>query len=313
MATRAPLLLLFACALLLGPGFACSSSPKTSGADAGAGGGSGGAGIDAGSGSGGADAPAGADRGTGGAVDSGSGGADVPGVADVPQAVNDAGGGDAPPSMLPPGVPAGYRLLLDESFASPGSLMAILAGNPQDWTHGTEDGGYLQYGGVGYLPEGNFTSFALVRAMRFGSFVLEVELMQRSRLTGTPVDVSVVFGIKSETELYFAHIAQGHTDRFHNIVIVNNAPRRSITQTDNGGITWGTQWRKVRLVRNVATGNIAVYWEGNLTTPILTATDTTFTDGYIGFGTHEDSGRIRNLKVWGESATAQPAPATFFQ
>jgi hypothetical protein len=227
-----------------------------------------------------------------------------PGVFDTPGSPTDVSSGDVPGVVLPPGVPAGYKLLLDESFASAGSTMAILAGNPPDWTHSDQDGGYLQYGGVGYAPPNppvpdDFTSFALLRAMKFGSFVLEVELMQRSQLTGVPVDMCIVFGIKSEIELYFAHMAQGHTDRFHNIVIINNAPRRSITKTDNGGVRWGTnQWHKVRLVRDVATGNIAVYMDGDLAAPILTATDTTFTDGYVGFGTHEDSGRIRNLKIW---------------
>ncbi|HET6284117.1 MAG TPA: hypothetical protein VFH73_24380 [Polyangia bacterium] len=318
MAMRAPLL--FVSALLLGQGFACSSSPGPPGRDAGSGGGSGGTTPDAGSGSGGSDAPSGADRGTGGAVDSGSGGMDTPGAVDVPaQTMNDGSGSETPGAMLPPGVPAGYKLLLDESFASAGSVTAILAGNPADWTHSDQEGGFLQYGGVGYAPPNppvpdDFTSFALLRAMKFGSFVLEVEFMQTSRLTGVPVDMSIVFGIKSETELYFAHIAQGHTERFHNIVIINKAPRRSITKTDNGGVRWGiNQWHKVRLVRDVATGDIAVYMDGALTTPILTATDTTFSDGYIGFGTHEDSGRIRNLKVWGASATAEPAPATFFR
>ena len=320
MATRAPWLL-FVGALLLGPGLACGSSSGVPGRDAGSGGGSGGSTIDAGSGSGGADVPAGADRGgaSGATIDSGSGGADVPAAVDLAAEAGGSGGsGDAPVTMLPPGVPAGYKLLLDESFAGAGSLAAILAGNPADWTHADQDGGYLQYGGVGYAPPNppvpdDFTSFALLRAMKFGSFVLDVEFMQTSRLTGVPVDMSIVFGIKGEIELYFAHIAQGHTDRFHNIVIINKAPRRSITKTDNGGVRWGTQWHKVRLVRDVATGDIAVYMDGALTTPILTATDTTFTDGYVGFGTHEDSGRLRNLKIWGPSATAEPAPANFFR
>src|SRR5205085_2633550 len=87
-----------------------------------------------------------------------------------------------PDATLPPGIPDGYKLLLDQSFASASSLAAILAGNPADWTHGTDGGGYLQYGGVGYAPPTPpgpevFTSFALVSAMKFGSFVLEVELM----------------------------------------------------------------------------------------------------------------------------------------
>jgi hypothetical protein len=65
-------------------------------------------------------------------------------------------------------------------------------------------------------------------------------------------------------------------------------------------------------VRDAASGNIAVYMDGNLTAPILTASDTTFQEGYVGFATHQDSGRIRNLKVWGASATPVPAPADFF-
>ena len=156
-------------------------------------------------------------------------------------------------------------------------------------------------------------SFALVSAMKFGSFVLEVELMQRNPQVAPQVDMCIVFGIGSETQYYQAHIAQGHTDRWHNIHIINNAPRRPITLTDNGGITWGMNlWHKFRVVRDVTTGNIQVFMDGNLTTPILTASDTTFNEGYVGFGTHQDSGRIRNLKVWGLAATAAPAPANFF-
>jgi hypothetical protein len=164
------------------------------------------------------------------------------------------------------------------------------------------------------IPE-SFTSFALVSAMRFGSFVLEVELMQRNPQQGIPQrDMCIVFGIKSETEYYYAHIAEGHTDRWHNVHIIDNAPRRPITKADNGGILWGVnQWHKLRVVRDVVTGDIAVYMDGDLTAPILTATDTTFVEGYVGFATHQDSGRIRNLKVWAASAIAQPAPITFFR
>jgi len=174
--------------------------------------------------------------------------------------------------MLPAGVPAGYKLLLDQPFAAADSLAAILAGNPADWSHGEENGGFLQYGGVGYTPPNppipeSFTSFALVSAMRFSSFVLEVELMQRNPTQNIPQrDLCIVFGIKSETEYYYAHIAEGHTDRWHNIHIIDNAPRRPITLTDNGGIRWGVnQWHKFRVVRDVATGNIAVYMDGDLT------------------------------------------------
>ncbi len=221
---------------------------------------------------------------------------------------------------LPAGIPGDYRLLFDESFAEAGSLDLILAGNPEDWSHSDEGGGFLQFGGVGYTPPNppipeSFTSFALVSGIRFGSFVLEVELMQRNPDQDIPQrDMCIVFDIQSETEYYYAHIAQGHTDRWHNIHIIDNAPRRPITLTDNGGIDWGLdEWHKLRVVRDAMSGAIAVYMDDDLTIPILTASDTTFQEGYVGFATHQDSGRIRNLKVWGASAVEQPAPSTFFE
>jgi hypothetical protein len=66
-------------------------------------------------------------------------------------------------------------------------------------------------------------------------------------------------------------------------------------------------------VRDVMSGTIEVYMDDDLSAPILTADDTTFQAGYVGFATHQDSGRVRNLKVWGESAIEEGAPATFFE
>jgi hypothetical protein len=332
MAKRAPWLLVGS--LLVVQTYACSSTSEPiapqgasggsgstgSGASTGSGGIGGSGGVssntDANPGSGGtAGARSGGDAGTGGSFDAGPIGAPDAAM----DAISDAIRADTPEPMLPPGVPAGYKLLLDQSFASAGSLASILAGNPADWTHGDEGGGFLQFGGVGYVPPNppipeSFTSFALVSALKFGSFMLEVELMQRNPDLAIPQrDICIVFGIQSETQYYYAHIAQGHTDRWHNIHIIDNAPRRPITKTDNGGIMWGmNQWHKFRVVRDVATGDVAVFMDANLTAPILTATDTTFKEGYVGFATHQDSGRVRNLKVWGPSATAMPAPANFF-
>jgi hypothetical protein len=303
-------------ALLLAQALACGSTPEATVPHPGPDGGPGPVGADANAGSAGAgaDATTTSDLSATETFDSG------PTVADLAaEAIRDGSGGETPGPMLPAGVPPGYKLLLDQSFASPDSLAQILAGNPPDWTHADQDGGFLQYGGVGYVPPNppipeSFTSFALVRAMKFGSFVLDVELMQRNPNPAPQRDLCIVFGIKSETEYYYAHIAEAHTDRWHDIHIIDDAPRRPITLTNNGGIRWLTnQWQKFRVVRDVATGEIAVYMDGDLTAPILTAKDTTFTEGYVGFATHQDSGRVRNLKVWGTSATVQPAPANFFR
>jgi hypothetical protein len=56
----------------------------------------------------------------------------------------------------------------------------------------------------------------------------------------------------------------------------------------------------VRLERKVADGSVKVYFD-DMATPIMVADDKTFDSGYIGFGSFDDTGMVRNIKVWGRS------------
>jgi len=157
-------------------------------------------------------------------------------------------------------------------------------------------------------------SFAIVSSTKFASFVLDVELMQLNQDTSQPHrDLCIVFNAADHKHFLYAHIAATHDDRSHNIHLINNAPRDPITATNSNGIQWGAAgtWHKVRLVRDVTAGDIAVYWDGNYTQTILTANDTTQTSGYIGFGTFMDSGKVRNLKVWAKTAEKVAAQGFF--
>jgi hypothetical protein len=246
---------------------------------------------------------------------SASGGMSAQGGADNQGGMGGAGGTTGGP--LPEGVPAEYSLVFEESFAAETALSSVLAGNPGAWSFDAGEGA-LQFSGTGYAPPApvpeSLTSFALVSPQRFSSFVLEVELKQLNPDTAQPHrDLCIVFNITSETQYYYAHIAQTHDDRSHNIHLINDAPRNPITVTDNGGISWGSdEWHKFRLVRDAVGGSIEVFMDDNLTTPILTASDTTLSDGYVGFGTFQDSGRVRNLRVWAAAPNETAAPATFF-
>jgi len=42
----------------------------------------------------------------------------------------------------------------------------------------------------------------------------------------------------------------------------------------------------------------------------MTANDTTFLDGYVGFGSFDNTGRVRNVEVWADTST--PGSPTFF-
>ncbi|WP_309227372.1 PQQ-dependent sugar dehydrogenase [Micromonospora thermarum] len=129
----------------------------------------------------------------------------------------------------------------------------------------------------------------------------------------TPVEVSnrdviIVFGWRSDTEFYYAHLSTDNTILPHNgIFKVNNADRQRIDHQWNGRSRGANpaivdaDWHKVRVVHLPATGEIAVYVDGRKD-PLMTAKDTTFGSGRVGFGSFDNIGRLRHLTVTGTPA-----------
>ena len=231
-----------------------------------------------------------------------------------------AGAGGQPGPTPPEGVPADYTLALDLPFATEADLSSILAANQNAWSFDGADGGALTFTGQGYTAPApvneSLSSFAVIPGTLLSSFVLDVELAQLNPNQTEPHrDLCIVFNATDHKHFLYAHIAQTHDERSHNIHLIENAPRQPITATHNGGIMWGTAgtWHEVRLVRDAEAGSISVFMDGNLQTPILTATNTTRTSGYLGFGTYLDSGKIRKLKVWAKGAQQVPAQGFFTQ
>lgn len=121
-------------------------------------------------------------------------------------------------------------------------------------------------------------------------------------------DVIIVFGYQSDTEFYYAHLSTDNTIYPHNgIFKVNNADRERIDYQWNGRSRGANpavvdeQWHNVRVKHLPATGEIAVYVDGS-SDPLMTARDTTFTSGRVGFGSFDNRGRLRGLIVNGTPA-----------
>jgi hypothetical protein len=139
-----------------------------------------------------------------------------------------------------------------------------------------------------------------------------VEIEAQVRLD-TPVevgnrDVIIVFGWRSDTEFYYAHLSTDNTIYPHNgIFKVNNADRQRIDYQWNGRSRGANpaivdaDWHKVRVVHLPATGEIAVYVDGGKD-PLMTAKDSTFGSGRVGFGSFDNIGRLRHLMVTGTPA-----------
>lgn len=117
-------------------------------------------------------------------------------------------------------------------------------------------------------------------------------------------DVILIWNYQSPTRFYYAHFSQDNTIYPHNgIFVVDNADRLRIDDQWNGtvgappAITDG-EWHDVRLDYNARTGRIEVFMDG-AAEPLITATDTTFSGGRVGFGSFDNIGRARDVVVAG--------------
>ncbi|MFE6157401.1 PQQ-dependent sugar dehydrogenase [Streptomyces sp. NPDC056486] len=119
-------------------------------------------------------------------------------------------------------------------------------------------------------------------------------------------DVIVIFGHESDTRFGYAHLSQDNSIYPHNgVFTVDDADRLRVEDQWDG--TTGAPpaisdaaWHQVRVVRCGDTGETAVYLDGS-SYPLMTAVSTRPGDGRIGFGSFDNAGRIRGLKVSGKS------------
>jgi hypothetical protein len=144
-------------------------------------------------------------------------------------------------------------------------------------------------------------NISLVKKLSVKSFVIEA-VIRSTKDYYAHRDMCLFFGYQDASHFYYAHIAHAKNSDPHanSIFLVNGEPRVSIATKRNNGTQWkdGT-YHTVRLIRDVETGSIQVFFD-NLLTPIITAQDKTFTSGLVGIGSFDDIGNIKMFKVWGE-------------
>lgn len=137
---------------------------------------------------------------------------------------------------------------------------------------------------------------SLVKDLEVGSFVMDIRF--QSTIADYPHrSLCLFFGFKDDAHLYYVHFGKKTDDHANQIFIVNNEARKKISTKTTDGTPWTDGWHRARIVRNVDTGEISVYFD-DFTTPIMTATDRTFTSGRLGFGSFDDIGNFDDLKIY---------------
>lgn len=189
----------------------------------------------------------------------------------------------------------------------PGSVDALFRfSDPSAFAVGVEDGDVVltAKGGAKYQPPHRSPlNIALLDTPAFGDFVLDLEMQQTGREYGHR-DLCLFFGHQDPSRYYYVHIATKADPNAHNVFLVDGAPRRSFAVDTTAGIDWGRpdSWHRVRLIRKGA--QIRVYFD-DLGTPIMEAEDATHGVGRIGFGSFDDEGRFRRIRIQGDP---RPAP-----
>ena len=136
----------------------------------------------------------------------------------------------------------------------------------------------------------------LIRDLKVGSFVMDI------RLKSTIADYNhrslcLFFGYQDDGRLYYVHFGKKTDDHANQIFIVNHAPRTKISITTTPGTPWSDDWHQARIIRDVDSGQITVFFD-DLTKPAMTANDTTFTSGLLGFGSFDDIGDFDDIRIY---------------
>lgn len=141
-------------------------------------------------------------------------------------------------------------------------------------------------------------NYTLLKDTPVGDFVLDVKVASTAREYGHR-DACLIFGHQNADQFYYVHLATKQDDHAHQIFIVNNAARVKISETSTKGVDWTEGWHNVRIVRTVADGKIAIYFD-DLEKPIMTATDKNFAAGKIGLGSFDDTADFDEVVLCGE-------------
>jgi hypothetical protein len=137
-----------------------------------------------------------------------------------------------------------------------------------------------------------------------GDFQLDVDFQTTAR-DYPHRSLCLFFGYQDPAHMYYVHFGQRTDDHANQIFIVNDKDRVKISTKTTAGTPWDDKWHHARIIRTVDDGKIEVFFD-DMTAPVMTAVDKTFTWGQIGIGSFDDTGRFDNLILRGKR-TEKPA------
>ncbi len=139
--------------------------------------------------------------------------------------------------------------------------------------------------------------FALIKDLSLGDFVFDAKLLSTIK-DYNHRDLCLFLGYQDPAHFYYVHLGKKTDDHANQIFIVNGSDRKKISTKTTPGTNWTEAWHKARIIRNVNSGAIEVFFD-DMKNPVMAASDKTFLWGQIGVGTFDDTGDWTDIKVQG--------------
>jgi hypothetical protein len=140
-------------------------------------------------------------------------------------------------------------------------------------------------------------NIALIKDVQLADFVLTFRVKSTND-TGNHRDCCAFFGHQDPEHFYYVHLGAKPDPASGQIMIVNDAPRRPLTENKKE-VRWDDQWHTVKVVRNSQSGTIDVFFD-DMTTAHLSITDKTFSKGRIGIGSFDDMNMFDDVRLYGK-------------
>ncbi len=157
---------------------------------------------------------------------------------------------------------------------------------------------YNQFKNIpGHTPVRSPFNRSMIKDVTVSDFVFDVHLQSTAR-DYPHRSLCLFFGYQDPAHLYYVHFGQRTDDHANNIFIVNDAPRTKISTKTTPGTNWDNEWHHARIVRDVSSGSIEIFFD-DMETPVMTANDTTFQWGQVGVGSFDDTGNFDDIALYG--------------
>lgn len=201
----------------------------------------------------------------------------------------------------PPATLRGLPLIFRDDFESGDPASRWEPSDPKAWKLVAQNGNkvWSQFQHiVTQTPVRSPFNRSVAKDVVVSNCVLDVKLQSTAR-DYPHRSLCLFFGYQDPAHMYYVHFGQKADDHANQIFIVNNEARKKISTKSTDGTKWDNEWHHARVVRDVKSGSIEIFFD-DMETPVMTALDKTFTWGQVGIGSFDDTGNFDEVLAYGD-------------